>query len=85
MLEPGCRGASSYDGHYDGRETDAILCHECVTRAELVFRRYAKLEEEPRDGEESGYVSAAAQVTSEHDSGTAGVGDDGTGVVGSDA
>jgi hypothetical protein len=84
-LEPDCRefGVSGED--HTERGVDAILCHECVTRAELVFRRWAKLEEKARGGQESGYVSAVAQVTSEHNGVAAFAGVEGTGGEGSDA
>jgi hypothetical protein len=42
---------------------DAILCQECVFRSELVFARYAKVEQAIRSPEDSGYSSAGPQLT----------------------
>jgi hypothetical protein len=84
-LKPYCREFSVSDEYHTERGVDAILCHECVTRAELVFRRWAKVEETARGGQESGYVSAAAQVTSDHDGVAAFAGVEDTGGEGSDA
>jgi hypothetical protein len=84
-LQPDCRDLGVLGEDYTGRGADAVLCHECVARAGLVFRRYAKLEEETRDGEESGYVSLVTQRTLEDDIGVAFVWDKGASVDGSDA
>jgi hypothetical protein len=43
---------------------DAILCHECVFRSDLVFVRYAQVEQAIRSPEDSGYRSAGPQFTS---------------------
>jgi hypothetical protein len=59
-----CSGyeASSHPGNV--RQGDAILCQECVFRSDLVFKRYAKVEEAMRRGQDSGYISADPQLTS---------------------
>jgi hypothetical protein len=45
-------------------QDDAILCQECVFRSDLVFTRYAKVEQAQRSPEDSGYRSAGPQPTS---------------------
>ncbi|KAF2827776.1 hypothetical protein CC86DRAFT_288865 [Ophiobolus disseminans] len=59
---PGCRGASYPQKE---RRADAILCQECVARAELVYQRYTKLEEERASRGGDGGVSAGPRATPE--------------------
>ncbi|KAH7080832.1 hypothetical protein FB567DRAFT_113842 [Paraphoma chrysanthemicola] len=51
----GCTGALA---SMTGRNSDVIVCQECVTRAELVYQRFSRFEVHIGENVDSGYVTA---------------------------
>jgi hypothetical protein len=63
-IRPCAYNCSGYQGCHGGtgssseRDIDAIVCQECVARAELVYQRFARFQAPAQDGVDSGYVTS---------------------------